>query len=254
VKEVRVTPQYPPGLLGAAIAGKHLGFCRRLYAARRRVGAWRPRLQRVFLRMASARSRSRNVYAPTFTTTAMSGPRLQLTLAPSIHVDLHWRASIASPIPSRPFQVRSPAARIIASRPWQCAATVLRRTESGRGRSRPASALSDRVPLVHQVVERQSQAELPRSSRAIVTVRRSDVRRVETVLRQLPAAAVALKADPAPGSSPRPERRRTGPWAVPAQGPASPAKIPDAEVVRLTERVIQQINRRILAERERRGR
>jgi hypothetical protein len=32
------------------------------------------------------------------------------------------------------------------------------------------------------------------------------------------------------------------------------AAIPDAEVGRLTERVVQQINRRILAERERRGR
>jgi hypothetical protein len=76
---------------------------------------------------------------------------------------------------------------------------------------------------------------------------------VETTVRHAHAQAVPVQVQ-APDHAPPGKRSRQSESASHQSVSPRLAQIPDAEVARLTDRVVQHINRRILAERERRGR
>jgi hypothetical protein len=243
-----------PATLATAVAGRHLGFCGRRAAAWRRAAAGRLDVPRVLARTPSVCNIDSRIYAPLVATTMIHAPRLALTLAPSIRIDLHSPDSATVLAPPRSFEVASADSVVGTNPPLRRATTVLRVPQPAPDRSESDPARPGLAPLLRQVIERRHREKLSVVTHAIASVRRSEVRRLETIVRQPPAPAATPRTDFTPASPPHPEPRAGNHWpSRPATVPTL-AAIPDAEVGRLTERVVQQINRRILAERERRGR
>jgi hypothetical protein len=92
----------------------------------------------------------------------------------------------------------------------------------------------------------------------VTTVRREERVRLETVVRRLTSEVASL---PARGAAPLEQR---GVWSEPAEPtraprrssvapPAQPPTISDVEVARLTDHVVQRIQRRVITQRERMG-
>jgi hypothetical protein len=251
----RLTPDSGCGTLATAVAGKYLDFCWRLAAIWRRAAAWRGRVQRVFAHLPCATHIHSSVYAPLFATTVMPAARLELTLAAGIRLDVRSIATAVPHAPRMPLRIQSPARLLAASCPLRCASTVLRVAEPARHRSASHSAVpAGRLQALLEVVERPRPAQVRVLTHAVANVRRDEPRRLETIVRQPPAPVIPATTEPKPANPQHAEGRAPSPWTARPKTTPALAGIPDADVARLTERVVQQINRRILAERERLGR
>jgi len=240
------------GRTSIAAAVAHLGFCERVAARWRRVPASRARAERVFARIPSGTDLQSSLYAPVFATTIMAASRIALTLAPSIRIDLHSIAAAASQAPRPRFQETNPIGATILLRSAPRTSPVSKVVLPTPGDSWLARVEPRLAPLLRQVIERRHREDLSLVKHVVSSIRRSEVRRLETIVRQSQAPTVPQTAQTA-GAGPQYEPRKE--YARPSRPTVPPARplIHDAEVARLTDRVVEQINRRILAERERRG-
>jgi hypothetical protein len=89
-------------------------------------------------------------------------------------------------------------------------------------------------------------------------IERDPIRRIESVVRQVRRAQRPDTGHPGPSTAVEAARPLPPPWQRPAAGPAAQqataAAFSETEVRRLTDRVVGDINRRILGQRERLGR
>jgi hypothetical protein len=174
-----------------------------------------------------------------------------LTLAPSIRFDVHSTAGNGSHLPPPSFHEGTPFRMSPSVSPRY---VLLARTVVGQAADHPWPVRGEPslVPTLRQVIERRHREETTFTRHAVSTLRSSELRRLETIVRQPAAPTVPQPLDGAAvGASPEPRRQRSMPSRTPVT--AAAPQIAEAEVARLTDRVVQQINRRILAERERRG-
>jgi hypothetical protein len=98
----------------------------------------------------------------------------------------------------------------------------------------------------------------PAIATVLTTLRREERVRTEMVVRRTTveiASPPTAALPPAPTAWPGdvPARTRAQRRAIPTP-PAAPAVLPESEVARLADRVVQRIERRVLTERERMGR
>ena len=133
------------------------------------------------------------------------------------------------------FGVGSPGRRAILARPA--------RPVSRRLGARPAPGCRTRP-------------EVPRPVQ-VYRVERTEVRRVERIVRQGGTEPRQETGVAAPARAPETPFPAAPPWQRPPATPAAPlpvTAVSEAEVRRLTDRVVRDINRRVLGQRERLGR
>jgi hypothetical protein len=235
-----------------AASAMHLRFCEGLAALKCRAPMVRANTERVYLRLAFATQVYSNHYAPVFTTTNMAAPRMALTLAPIVHIGMQQIVSSTSPS-SRKRQEKFQYIKTLPSRFMSAVATTLKPNHTSSAEAVRHERHETRLkPVLQQVIECRHFEEASKITRTVATVRRSEQQKVECIVRKtipVPADVSATQA----ASVTQVEAQRAKPWT--SHQPVMPTlpNIPDTEVARLTDRVVQQINRRILSERERRG-
>ena len=233
-------------------AARHLGFCARLSARTHRVAARPAMCERAFVHAKSIPCIAPISHRAMSVTNAFAAHHTHLTFAPGIRIDFAVTHAAKAVAPSAAF-APAPAAPIGSPpRPVRNIA-FLQVTQPSSGDTDARRAFSDFSSTAHSRIEHAQRESLSIERHVRSTLRRTEWKRVETIVRRAQAVVV-------PQSLPTPERARPAEQRKHAEAtarqPVSPpvARIPDTDVARLTDRVVQQINRRILAERERRGR
>lgn len=233
-------------------AARHLGFCARLSARTRRV-ARRPAIcERAFIHTTSIPRIGPIAHGPVSVTNAFTAHHTHFTFAPGIRIDFAVTHAANAVAPAAAF-APAPAASIGSPR------RPLRDNPFSQGTQRSSGDVDARrtalafTSTTHPRIEHVQRETLSIERHLSSTVRRTEWKRVETIVRRAQSVVVPQSV-PAPERARPPEQRKHAEET--ARQPLSPpvARIPDGDVARLTDRVVQQINRRILAERERRGR
>lgn len=245
------------GPLPDATGFRHQWFASQLTSQffRQRFGI-RP-AERVFKRRPAAFGLRTLNHAPEHHNTTFVTQKTALTLAPKVRIDL--RLAPCAPLPDSRLGhgVSGLASARSGARAGHAPVTPLRvvnrRTaESGQ----PDRIVSRLRPVLTEFVASANRA-LPASiASAAMTPRRTRAQRVETVLkktrvevadRQRAAQSVSHRSSDLPPRLKRSPAIRDWPGALPE------AAISDGQVTRITDQVVQQINRRIVARRERMG-
>lgn len=235
-----------------AASAMHLRFCEGLATLNRRSPMVRTNTERVYLRLAFATQVYSNHYAPVFATTNMAAPRIALTLAPIVRIEMPQIVSSTSPASGKQqekFQyIKTSPSRFTSA----IASTLKPNQTSSVGAVRHERHETRLKPVLQQVIERRQFEEASKITHTIATVRRSEQQKVECIVRKTIPAPADVSTTQAAAVT-QVETQQTKPWT--SHQPVTPTlpNIPDTEVARLTDRVVQQINRRILSERERRG-
>jgi hypothetical protein len=227
-------------------AGAHHAFCQPLIA-RCRIAATRAQVVRVFLRSAATQVYS-PVYAPVFATEKRN---LSLTLAPSIRID--WttiRTVLSGPTFVLP---RVQPARIVTlahSAPSIALTTrTALHTPGEREQPVPATKCTSMLVLRQFIEHRREEKFLFNHIRS---AQRREYRPLDTVVCRGSGALSPALPNTLPDTPIRSPASTMRELHSPPE--VTPREIPAVDVAQLTDRVVQQINRRVLAERERRGR
>ena len=233
---------------------RHLRFARRLLSRLWRQWIRRCPVERVFGSPPYAPAPATVISSTARHDTLVLRPRVGLTLGPRIRLDL----SIA-PVPTQPGSTAlgpaAPVAHITV--PGQASGALPLTTIGAPPQSlRPPREIVQLRSVLAPARER-IERDGPASTGVLVKTRRQEVtRRIETVVRRT-QPAVAGAADPSGSCRGETDARARGATRAPrprGSRAAAEVTVSDAEVTRITDRVVQQINRKLVAQRERMGR
>ena len=182
-------------------------------------------------------------------------------VGPAIHLGVALQVVLTPPAPSPPALPRILAAPSMP-RPILQTVTAHRHAERGPAGPPPSLAVPPHPTAIALRLATGPVVEdpgTPAAARAVTTVapilRREERVRLETVVRrttlEIASPSSTLRGQPVASSNP-PEPPRAVRRASPPP-PTMPPTIADAEVARLTDRVVQRIERRVVSQRERMG-
>jgi hypothetical protein len=180
---------------------------------------------------------------------------------PALHLGVTMQVVLVLPSLERtPAGLTRPGSAPSAPRPILRTALAYPRAERGGPGSLPGPARPPRVsPTVLRPTVGFATGDGDPGARAVTTVttvRREERVRLETVVRRATpetASAPTAAAPRPPGHPSEPPESPRAPRGSTPPAAAVPPAIPESEVARLTERVVQRIRRRIVTERERMG-